>query len=52
MLLDIIIKINREKLYDMILNHEKYENIVKQSQKLDKYIADSIAKINNKASLI
>lgn len=52
MLLDIIIKINRQKLDNMILNHEEYDDIVKQSQKLDKYISDSIVLINNKASSI
>ena len=38
MILDLLIKINKIKLNYMISKNMKYENILRQSQKLDKYI--------------
>lgn len=37
-LLALLIKINRDKLNKMVEEEEDYEKILKQSQKLDKYI--------------
>ena len=36
--IDILIKENREKLEQMIMNHEDKQKIVQQSQILDEYI--------------
>lgn len=38
MLLDLLIKINKIKLNNLISKNKDYETILKQSQKLDKYI--------------
>ncbi len=38
MLISFLIKINREKLDRMITSNCNYNDILKQSQKLDKYI--------------
>lgn len=38
MFLDLMIKFNKQKLDNMIENNVDYEFILKQSQKLDKYI--------------
>ena len=38
MFLDLMIKFNKQKLDNMIENNVDYEFIIKQSQKLDKYI--------------
>lgn len=46
MLLDILIDINKNKLESMILGKEQYQKIVKQSQKLDKYVHDKFLLIN------
>ena len=49
MILDLLIKINKTKLDNMISNNEDYESILKQSQKLDKYITEkTIELIKNK----
>lgn len=46
MLLDILIDINRIKLENMILGKAEYQEIVNQSQKLDKYVLDKFLLIN------
>ena len=48
MILDLLIKINKIKLNQMISNNKKYELIVMQSQKLDKYITIKTIKLMNK----
>lgn len=49
MVLDLFIKINKIKLNRMISNDENYDLILKQSQKLDKYITQkTIDMINQK----
>lgn len=49
MILDLLIKINKIKLNNMISKDKDYEIILKQSQKLDKYITKkTIALINRK----
>ena len=48
MILDLLIKINKIKLNYMISNNKKYEVIVTQSQKLDKYIIKKTLKLINK----
>lgn len=49
MILDLLIKINKIKLNYMISKEKNYEIILKQSQKLDKYIAKkTILLINRK----
>ena len=48
MILDLLIKINKNKLNKMIEQDEKYEYILKQSQKLDTYITEKTIKLINK----
>lgn len=48
MILDLLIKINKDKLNKMIERNEDYENILKQSQKLDIYITEKTIKLINK----
>ena len=47
-MLDIIINYHKRKLEKMIMNKIEYEKIVKQSQKLDKYISKKMKEINLK----
>lgn len=46
MLLDILIDINRNKLENMILGKAEYQEVVNQSQKLDKYVLDKFLLMN------
>lgn len=48
MILDLLIKINKIKLNKMISKNKNYEIILKQSQKLDKYITLKTIQIINK----
>ena len=49
MKLDLLIIVNKKRLNNMISNDCDYEKILKQSQKLDKYIAlKTIELINNR----
>lgn len=48
MILDLLIRLNKVKLNKMIEQNEDYENILKQSQKLDKYIAQKTIILINK----
>lgn len=48
MLLDLLIKINKIKLEAMISKEENYAMIVKQSQKLDKYITKKTLELMKK----
>ena len=48
MILDLLIKINKTKLNNMISRNEDYEIILKQSQKLDKYITEKTIELMNK----
>ena len=48
MLLDLLIKINKINLNYMISSNKKYELIVAQSQKLDKYITKKTIILINK----
>ena len=48
MLLDLLIKINKIKLDNMISENKNYEIILKQSQKLDKYITKKMIALLNK----
>lgn len=45
--LENLIKKNSEILDDLIENGAPYEDILKQSQKLDKYIVEAMIQINN-----
>lgn len=47
MMLDLLIKINKDKLNKMISQNKDYTLILKQSQKLDKYITQKIIEIIN-----
>lgn len=46
MLLDVLLDINKNKLERMILGKEEYQDIVNQSQKLDKYVQDKFLLMN------
>lgn len=46
--LDLLIKINKIILNNMIVNNCDYEKILKQSQKLDKYITKKTIELMNK----
>lgn len=46
--LDLLIKINKIILNNMIKNNYDYETILKQSQKLDKYITKKTLELMNK----
>lgn len=46
MLLDIILEINKEKLDNMIFEQENYQNILAQSQKVDKYVSSKFRLMN------
>lgn len=48
MFLDLLIKINKIKLEAMISKEEEYSEIVKQSQKLDKYITKKTLELMKK----
>ena len=48
MFLDLLIKINKKKLEAMISKEEEYSKIVKQSQKLDKYITKKTLELMKK----
>ena len=48
MILDLLIKINKIKLNNMISKEKDYEIILKQSQKLDKYITKKTIFLINK----
>ena len=48
MKLDLLIKVNKTRLNNMISNNEDYEVILKQSQKLDKYITKKTLELLNK----
>lgn len=48
MILDLLIKINKDKLNKMIEENEDYESILKQSQKLDVYITQKTIELMNK----
>ena len=48
MFLDLLIKINKIKLEAMISKEEEYSKIVKQSQKLDKYITKKTLELMKK----
>lgn len=48
MILDLLIKINKIRLNKMISKNENYEIILKQSQKLDKYITKKTIYLINK----
>lgn len=49
MILDLLIKINKKKLNKMIEQNKEYENILRQSQKLDTYITEKTIKLINKS---
>ena len=49
MILDLLIKINKNKLNKMIEKNRNYEVILKQSQKLDTYITEKTIKLINKS---
>ncbi|MBO5412846.1 MAG: Spo0E family sporulation regulatory protein-aspartic acid phosphatase [Clostridia bacterium] len=49
MILDLLIKINKNKLNKMIERNINYEVILKQSQKLDTYITEKTIKLINKS---
>ena len=46
MLLDVLLDINKNKLESMILGDAQYQEIVNQSQKLDKYVQDKFLLMN------
>lgn len=46
MLLDIILEINKAKLENLISNNAKYQDILKQSCKLDKYVVAKFKILN------
>lgn len=48
MILDLLIKINKLKLNRMISKNKDYNDILKQSQKLDKFIAQKTIELINK----
>ena len=48
MILDLLIKINKKKLNKMIEQNKEYENILRQSQKLDTYITEKTIKLITK----
>lgn len=48
MILDLLIKFNKIKLNRMISKNKDYEIILKQSQKLDKYITEKTIYLINK----
>ncbi len=48
MILDLLIRINKDKLNKMIEQNEDYESILIQSQKLDTYITKKTIEIINK----
>lgn len=48
MFLDLLIKINKNKLNRMISQNREYARILKQSQKLDKYITQKTIEIISK----
>jgi len=48
MMLDLLIKINKDKLNKMISENLDYDLILKQSQKLDKYITEKTINLINK----
>ena len=48
MILDLLIKINKNKLDNMISNNFDYEVVLKQSQKLDRYITKKTMEIISK----
>ena len=48
MILDLLIRLNKIKLNKMIEQNEDYENILKQSQKLDTYITQKTIQLINK----
>ena len=50
MILDLLIKINKFKLNNMISKNKNYEIILKQSQKLDKFITKKTFYLIKKAS--
>ena len=47
MLLKILIKFNRRRLDRMVANCKDYDKILKQSQKLDVFIAKQFKRIND-----
>lgn len=49
MILDLLIKFNKIKLNRMIEKNKNYEIILKQSQKLDKYITKKTIKLIEKS---
>lgn len=48
MILDLLIRINKKKLNKMIEHNYDYEVILRQSQKLDVYIAQKTIRMINK----
>lgn len=48
MILDLLIKINKKKLNQMVEQNEDYESILRQSQKLDVYITQKTIRLINK----
>ena len=48
MILDLLIRLNKVKLNKMIEQNENYETILRQSQKLDKYITEKTIKLIEK----
>ena len=52
MILDLLIKINKNKLNQMIEQNEDYESILRQSQKLDSYITQKTIRLINKRKKI
>jgi hypothetical protein len=52
MILDLLIKVNKVKLNKMIEQNEDYENILRQSQKLDTYITQKTIQLINKRKKI
>lgn len=48
MKLDLLIIVNKTRLNNMISRNEDYEVILKQSQKLDKYITKKTIELINK----
>lgn len=52
MKLDLLIIVNKTRLNNMISRNEDYEVILKQSQKLDKYITKKTIELINKKKII
>lgn len=50
MILDLLIKLNKLKLNKMIEQNENYEIILRQSQKLDRYITEKTIRLINKSN--